>query len=388
MVECDQCGARRPQRGPCPDCGAPPPGTFNSMRQWKDRSRSGEGPAVGRRTSGADWHADERSNPRSSGAGWQRGGGWDDEAGYDEQPSRSGRGRRRNGPDYEEVDLERALVPVQPDMSMMDPSMGGMGGVPGMPGMPQSDEEERSLGIRRPVYIPATGDKRKRKLGTWRVVSGILSIMLVCMASCALAAVVGKDRLAFFASGPISRTPTPVAFSTALVPVTPVATVGPGGGHISNVVTATGVDAQLNPTGLTSHFVVNSNVYVVMGARQIPKGESHTISIRWFLQGQDIQLPANNGTSVSVTGDRQVFFSLVYPQPGLGMVKVYFDKPANDKGDDPKDPSLAATIYFAVEMPTPVPTPKSTAPAGTPSASPSPKAYGAPSALRPDLLSV
>src|SRR5262245_21521816 len=95
MVECDQCGARRPQRGPCPECGAPPPGTFNSMRQWKDRARTGEGPAVGQRGGGA----------RGSGAGWQRGGGWDDEDDYDQPPARSGRNRRRGGADYEEVDL-------------------------------------------------------------------------------------------------------------------------------------------------------------------------------------------------------------------------------------------------------------------------------------------
>ena len=74
-------------------------------------------------------------------------------------------------------------------MLPMDPNGPGMGaGVPALPGMPQTDEEERAIGIRRPVYIPATGEKRKKKLGTWRVVSGVVSVMLICVASCGGAA--------------------------------------------------------------------------------------------------------------------------------------------------------------------------------------------------------
>ena len=46
-MECDQCGARRPRSGPCPECGAPAPGTYSSMRQWRDQNRTGQGPAVG-----------------------------------------------------------------------------------------------------------------------------------------------------------------------------------------------------------------------------------------------------------------------------------------------------------------------------------------------------
>ena len=93
-------------------------------------------------------------------------------------------------------------------------------GVPALPGMPQTDEEERAFGIRRPVYIPATGE-RKRKLGTWRVTSGVLSVMLVCIASCALAGLLGRSTILGFLIGPVSSTATPVFVSTANVPVTP-----------------------------------------------------------------------------------------------------------------------------------------------------------------------
>src|SRR5690349_13549245 len=118
-MQCDQCGARRPRSGPCPECGAPPPGTFSSMRQWRDQSRSG------RRDSGANWGAGGAGRSSSR---WDEGEGYDD---YDDRPASHSNPRnaapRRRTPDYEEVDLERALVPAHNDMLPMDPAMGGMG---------------------------------------------------------------------------------------------------------------------------------------------------------------------------------------------------------------------------------------------------------------------
>jgi hypothetical protein len=201
-MECDRCGAARPRSGPCPNCGAPPPGTYSSMRQWKDQARTGKGPAVGRGSSGKNPAVGRGSGARSRGSGgeWRTGGSggdWRDggEYGYDDAPppSRSNpRNRRLN--DYDEVDLERALVPAQGGALAMDPGMGGVA----LPGLPETDEAERALGIRRPVYIPAVEGKRKRKLGTWRVVSGVLSVMLVCVASCALAGLLGRNQLTAF----------------------------------------------------------------------------------------------------------------------------------------------------------------------------------------------
>jgi hypothetical protein len=368
-MECDHCGARRPRSGPCPKCGAPPPGTYSSMRQWRgDAPGSTEGPGGGR--------------GRGSSTNLQR-GGWD-EGGYDEPPSRSGGRNRRGGrQDYEDVDLGRALVPVHDDLLPMDPS--GMGaGVPALPSMPQTDEEERALGIRRPVYIPATGE-RKRKLGTWRVTSGVLSVMLVCIASCALAGVLGRNTVLGLFTGPVSSTITPVYVSTANVPVTPVATVGPQSALASNVVTsaARGRTCPIPPTSLTSHFVVGQ--YVCVYVMQIPPFSapaSHTLSIRWFLGNLDIQAPGENSNLVQAkTVAQSLYFELPIPQPGNYHARIYVDRHSNDHSDDPKDPALAATIYFAAFEPTPIPsgTPGTTTPGGTgsPGGTPSPTQHAA-----------
>ena len=362
-MECDQCGARRPRTGPCPNCGAPPPGTYSSMRQWRDTSGPSEGPPSGR--------------GRGSGTNLQR-GGWD-EGGYDEPPpSRSGSRNRRGGrQDYEDVDLGRALVPVHDDdMLPMDPS--GLGGVPALPGMPQTDEEERALGIRRPVYIPATGE-RKRKLGTWRVTSGVLSVMLVCIASCALAGVLGRNTILGFLKGPVSSTITPVFVSTANVPVTPVATAGPQSALLTNVVTSPGKGqtCPYPPATLSSRFNAGTRVCVYGLAQPYATATTHTFSIHWFLGDLDIDPPGSNAVPLPGGASvRPIDFSIILPQPGNYHAKIYVDRPSSDNRNDPNDPALAATIYFAAFAPTPVPsgTPGTPSPSGsgTPSGTPSP----------------
>ncbi len=378
-MECDRCGARRPRSGPCPKCGAPAPGTFSSMRQWRDQARTGQSPAVGRgKGSGADWRPGSSGGGRSrgSGADWRGdggGAGWDDDgggyAGYDDPPSGSGR-RRRGEADYEEVDLERALVP-SPGGEMMQ--AGSQVGLPAIPGMPQTDEEERAYGIRRPVYIPAVKGKRKRKLGTFRVISGVLSVMLVCIGLCGLGSVLGKDQISQLTRGLVGRQVTPVVFSTANIPVTPVATPGAQGKYFVNVVTAQAVDVKLVPIGPTSHFTVGNTVYVVFRVQGLSSNQAHNVSIRWFLQGQYLPLQQTNNTSETVKGDQQVYFSLYYPTAGLGMARLMLDAPSNDLGNNPADPYLGATIYFGVFVATPGPSASGTPGtpgSGTPSVTP------------------
>jgi hypothetical protein len=58
-------------------------------------------------------------------------------------------------------------------------------------------------------------------------------------------------------------------------------------------------------------------------------------------------------TSVEVTGDSNVHLSLLYSITGAGMAKIYWDRQANDISNSDTDPSLAWTIYFAIEQPTP-----------------------------------
>src|SRR6185312_8003853 len=361
---CDQCGSERPRSGLCPECGAPPPGTYSSMREWKGRdgpSESGRRPRSG--GSGNSWRADASGRRARSGGNWGGSGdGWQDD-GYDDQPpaGRSNRRNRRPADGYDEVDLDRALVPARNEM--MAP-MEGSAGLPALPGFPQTDEEERMLGMRRPAFIPATSEKRKKRLSSWRVISGVLSVMLACIASCAAAGILGRDRIEALWGKPVKIVTTQPAVDLSGIPVTPVATLGSAAkaAKLMQVVTALHRQGNCNPVDPSSYFHANDSVWVFITLTQPSKG--HTISVRWFANGTDVNQPSIDKKTLTL-GDNNAgaCFSLQYPSPGKGMVKVYWDRPANDTGNDSTDPALMATISFA-DLPlgygTPTPGPAGT----------------------------
>ena len=368
---CDQCGAERPRSGRCPECGAPPPGTYSSMRD-QSRGRGGPGDS-GRRSRGAgssgSWRADSSGRRGRSGGNWGGSGGdWQDDDYDDPAPARSSRRNRRPANDYDEEDLGRALVPARNEM--MAP-MDASAGLPALPGIPQSDEEERALGIRRPAYIPATTEKRKKKLSSWRVISGVLSIMLACVASCAAAGILGRDRIQTIFGNPVKITMTPQAVDLTGIPLTPVATPGPAAKSLTQVVTALHRQGNCNPVDPASLFHVGDAVWVFIILKQPAPG--HTISVRWFANDTDVNPPSQDKTTLTLgPNNAGACFSLQYPSAGRGMVRVYWDRPANDKGDDPNDPALMATIRFGVvpaNYGTPTP-----APAGTPAPTVAPTA--------------
>jgi hypothetical protein len=348
---CDQCGADRPRSGLCPECGAPPPGTYSSMRDWKSRggsNPSSRGSRGGSGGSGGSWGANASGRgSRSSnhwGGGGTSGGDWQEDDYNEPAPSRSNRRNRRPANDYDEVDLDRALVPARNEM--MAP-MDASAGVPALPGFPQTDEEERALGMRRPAFIPATTEKRKKKLSSWRVMSGVLSVMLACVAACAVGGIVGRDRIETLWGKPISLHQTQIPLDLSDIPLTPVATPGPAAKPLSQVITALHRQGNCNPVDPTSYFQAGDSVWIFVILKQPAQG--HTISVRWFANGADVNPPGTDQTTVTLgPNNAGGCFSLLYPSSSKGQVKVYWDRPANDKGDDPQDPALMATINFAV----------------------------------------
>lgn len=345
---CDQCGSERPRSGLCPECGAPPPGTYSSMREWKGRgdpNESGRRPRGGG-GSGSSRRPDASGRRGRSGADWGGSGdNWQDD-GYAEEPpaGRSNRRNRRPAGNYDEVDLDRALVPARNDM--MAP-MDASAGLPAMPGFPQTDEEERAIGMRRPAYIPATNEKRKKKLSSWRVMSGVLSVMLACVAMCGAAGVLGRDKIQSIIGRPITTVQTPQTIDLSIVPLTPVATPGPAAKPLSQVVTALHRQGNCNPVDPSSFFHVGDSVWVFVILKQPAQG--HVISVRWFANSTDVNPPSQDNTTVTLgPNNAGACFSLQYPSAGNGTVKVYWDRPANDKSNDATDPALMATINFAV----------------------------------------
>ena len=167
---------------------------------------------------------------------------------------------------------------------------------------------------------------------------------------------------------PLLRQTQP-AIDLSGVPLTPVATPGPAAKSLAQVVTARARQSNCNPVDPTSYFHVGDAVWVFVILKQPAPG--HTISVRWFANGTDVNPPSADKTTQTLGANTAgACFSLQYPSAGKGSVKVYWDRPANDTGDDLTDPALMATINFAVLPPgygTPTPGPSGmTAPTTAP----------------------
>ncbi len=145
----------------------------------------------------------------------------------------------------------------------------------------------------------------------------------------------------------ISQTPPTIDLSG--VPLTPVATPGLAAMPLAQVVTALHRQGNCSPVDPSSYFHVGDAVWVLVTLKQQAPG--HTISVRWFMNGTGVNPPSPDKTTLILGDNTSACFSLQYPTPGKGSVKVYWDQPTNDAGNSPNDPSLMATMNFAVLPP-------------------------------------
>jgi hypothetical protein len=191
-----------------------------------------------------------------------------------------------------------------------------------------------------------------------------------------LASYVGRQELTNLFPHPIKvqSVPTPIDYSQ--VPATPASIAGLASQHVMAAITAARTDAQYDPIGPTTHFYAGGTVYVIVQVRGLAKTAQHTLSVRWYLAGKDIGVQglADAKTSTPIKGNTNAAFGLVYPAPGVGMARIYWDRPLTDTNDTSSDPSLARTVMFGVFQPTPTPTPTQTPTSG--------KATGTPSLTR------
>lgn len=141
----------------------------------------------------------------------------------------------------------------------------------------------------------------------------------------------------------------PASVPTQSVHIEPVATPGPQMRYVPLVTTAAGVDDHLAPIDPTARFQPGMTVYLVASVRGAPAGHEHTITVRWFIDGQDTEIPPSISMK-TVSGDANVYFTLTYPVAGVGMAKVYFDAPPVSTVSAPSDQYLAATVVFLVQQ--------------------------------------
>lgn len=399
-MQCSNCGRDRPRTGDCPNCGAPPPGasSYSSLRGWREQASSPDGsrvsrpnpadqrpisrpvggdPARSRSGSGGNGGSPNQSYPRRSGDPNQsyprRGGdpnqsyprrGGDPNQSY---PRRSGDpnqsyGRRGQGADNYGVDDERALM-VAPDMgALLAPADDRA-----MPALP-TEEEERALGIRRPAFIPATDERKGKKAGRWRIISGVLSIMVLCVGMCGVSGLLVQHNvipglsklLGLTVPGNASSVPL-VTIPTAYAPGAPLVTPVPSAKtpiqdiRSYNLILTPANSNTAIPKNPTDLFTVGQTVYIVMDLNSAVK-VNDTVSVKWIFGGVDITgeiaklYPGCCLKKVAKTGSAlQVIFGLKPPTTGFGEAQILYNS------------QLAYTVLFEMIPATQTPTPAVTA---------------------------
>lgn len=371
-MQCNSCGHDRPRSGNCPHCGAasagaPPQGSYSSLRGWKDRPPSSSG-GSGERNSRPlrdgpppppDRSYSGRQGPNDSFA--RRPGG----------PNQSYPSRRNDSygrqDEYDEYGDDRSLM-LPPDAGAIMPSMDDRN----LPALPNEDEE-RALGIRRPAFIPATDERKGQKPGRWRVISGVASVMFLCVAMCGLSGFLvqknvlpGFSKIIGFRQQHAETLPV-VAIPTQYIANNSVKTPGPTqtpiiqiGSYKAIIQTA----KTVTPQQQASIFFVNDFVYVVLTTNTDVKA-GDTISAKWFINNIDItsdviktkkdcclESITTNGIAI------QALFAIKPTDIGPGKIEVSY----NDK--------IAYTLLFYTTVPSVTPTPGASP---TPVASPTVK---------------
>ncbi len=260
---------------------------------------------------------------------------------------------------------DRALMPAPGAGGALMPQLDDHA----LPALP-NEEEERALGIRRPAYIPATEVRKGERPSNVRVISGVASIMLLCVAMLGvsgflvqrnvLPGILGQLGL----SRPPNATPVNNAIPTAYAGFKPLVTPSANKTPLVKMLSYQGFangpspSSPVTPQNETDIFQINRFVYLIGNTNDQTKKDDK-ISIKWYFNDVDatpsIQKTAPKCCDFVLTPDKagkqdQILFQLAIPVATRGKAEIYY----NNK--------IAYTILFLVvdQIPTPTPVVKAT----------------------------
>ena len=160
-----------------------------------------------------------------------------------------------------------------------------------------------------------------------------VALLLVCVYVVTLA---GCDRGAMMANHQQDATWT--------VRTTP----GPQASFVQEVRTAADVNQQGASAHPTVRFSVHQPIYVLCVVRGVTEGDAHRLSVRWLLNGALAPVSGAH-SSILVTRNGPVAFTLPYPLPGDGVAKLYWGEPIGDNNDAAHEAFLAQAVAFTVQ---------------------------------------
>lgn len=205
---------------------------------------------------------------------------------------------------------------------------------PLLPALPDAGEA--------PVYVAPMYTKPRPLIPRYRAVSGLLSVLIVCVLLCAGAGYYAKvtGKLTFIQSMFGSYTPPKIAAAQNMLPV-PSNQVTPGPVW-NTIVTSAAISNSVDPktnqvSSYINHFTVGQIVYITCSVNTSKAG---TLIVQYYTNDKyytKTSKPVNANTQATAS------FPMTFEQPFEGKAEIYW---ADAQG---KNAQLAVTLLFVVQ---------------------------------------
>ncbi len=326
-----------------------------SPNTWDNQPLPGSSPAWGMSPSGSsnDWQNPSGQQPFSANR-WQEPSGTASQQLPFPQTPPTGTGNlwmQVMSPAGEQQPGQGMLpVPYQPqpssDAMMMLPmgfptiGSGMQGANPLLPALPDANNA--------PVYVAPMYTKPRPVIPPYRAVSGMLSIVIVCLLLCTGAGYYAQatGKLVFVQKMFGNWMPPQISSHQNMLPVPGVQlTPGPAWTENNPPITSAAItnDANYNPTvgvvaNYVNQFTVNQTIWVVCSASSAAAGK---VMVKWYTNGNLYQL--DNSKDISANQSKIASFEISYRQPEEGKVEIYWVDAKSQQ------PVLAVTLLFVVQ---------------------------------------
>jgi hypothetical protein len=214
----------------------------------------------------------------------------------------------------------------------------------GFPMLPDEELVSRlAPGRKPPAFIPASHARRPYRLSRYRIVSGIVSLVLVVMAVGGAAGFFAVHSGLFAKMFGTNKTLAPFNFefpqpTSPALSGTPQPTPGDANAIkvVVKVTTAKNYTNTYDPVNVTSSFKVGDTVNVLWQVRNAKAND--VISIKWYQDGSPITNidQKNTQEAIAKDGGWNGVFGLAYPCASTGTAELYYNG------------TLAWTIQFVI----------------------------------------
>jgi hypothetical protein len=246
-----------------------------------------------------------------------------------------GAGRPPGMPLHEQQPISLLPVPYQPPQSFMTAQQGSMMNVP-MPVqntgamLPALPEEE---GV---IYVPPMYTKPRAVIPRYRIISGLLSVIIVTVLLCSGASYYVKASGKLTVLSQLYGLVPPPSVKARPSPVLPDPKANPDFGPGYSIINSAATNSRIDPVSHASAqpanaFQTNQTIYLTYSVQK-PKTPG-VMTIKWFTNGSFYQ--STDPIPISTTGITG-FTTQKYAKPAEGTVELYWNN------------ELAIRLYFVV----------------------------------------